>query len=305
MKREKSNFNNIIIYLMFISILYVFLSINYVKIVIYTIYYIVSSLNLIFIISFVLTFIYQTLIQFIRNTTRKNFFLVYSIFLLSIIIPLTAAYYSNNKEIALEYITYILFNNTLIPPIISLISLFREEKDYKNPLKMILLFTVIAMNALILKVTLDLQLAEIGEIQINKLGISELNLLLSYVAMIQSAIFGTAIEQNKFQPIVTDYSLYYVLPIVIFCSFVYALKAIVDNLKIYDDEFYYKETIETNHSHPLSRIAMTTFLSVISSIIILYASQYLIETYGIHYSNLVLIIPLSMCIIIAIVARIK
>jgi hypothetical protein len=299
-----------LIYLSFISFLYIFISTNYIALLIYITQYILSSSNIFFIMNFLLTFIYQLSLQMVKDGTRRAFLSVYSIFLLSIIIPLIGAYYSNSRELALENITYILLSNTVIPPIIALISLFSRETGFRNPFKMILLFMIVTINCYVLKIAISLQLSSIGEIQINKLGIFELNLFLAYLAAFQSLFSGANIEPNQIELIkgIQDNSIYYILPIALFASYIYALKSIINNLELYDEKLYYKkETIETekNYIEILRKLALTSLVSVLISITLIYLAQSVVALLNNPYISFVLLVPVIMLIIIFYVSNKK
>jgi hypothetical protein len=246
----------------------------------------------------------------VKDGTRRAFLSVYSIFLLSIVIPLIGAYYSNSRELALENITYILLSNTVIPPIIALISLFSRETGFRNPFKMILLFMIVTINCYVLKIAISLQLSSIGEIQINKLGIFELNLFLAYLAAFQSLFSGANIEPNQIELIkgIQDNSIYYILPIALFTSYIYALKSIINNLELYDEKLYYKkETIETekNYIEILRKLALTSLVSVLISITLIYLAQSVVALLNNPYISFVLLVPVIMLIIIFYVSNKK
>ncbi|MDT7891413.1 MAG: hypothetical protein RQ952_01590 [Thermoproteota archaeon] len=260
--------------------------------------------------NFLLTFIYQLSLQMVKDGTRRAFLSVYSIFLLSIIIPLIGAYYSNSRELALENITYILLSNTVIPPIIALISLFSRETGFRNPFKMILLFTIGTINCYVLKIAISLQLSSIGEIQINKLGIFELNLFLAYLAAFQSLFSGANIEPNQIELIkgIQDNSIYYILPIALFASYIYALKSIINNLELYDEKLYYKKEtieIEKNYIEILRKLALTSLVSVLISITLIYLAQSVVALLNNPYISFVLLVPVIMLIIIFYVSNKK
>lgn len=310
MRQERFNLDKILIYLLFISFLYIFISTNYIALLIYIAQYILVSSNIFFIMNFLLTFIYQLSLQMVKDGTRRAFLSVYSIFLLSIIIPLIGAYYSNSRELALENITYILLSNTVIPPIIALISLFSRETGFRNPFKMILLFTIVTINCYVLKIAINLQLSSIGEIQINKLGIFELNLFLAYLAAFQSLFSGANIEPNQIELIkgIQDNSIYYILPIALFASYIYALKSIINNLELYDEKLYYKKEtieIEKNYIEILRKLALTSLVSVLISITLIYLAQSVVALLNNPYISFVLLVPVIMLIIIFYVSNKK
>jgi len=310
MRQERFNLDTILIYLLFISFLYIFISTNYIALLIYIAQYILVSSNIFFIMNFLLTFIYQLSLQMVKDGTRRAFLSVYSIFLLSIIIPLIGAYYSNSRELALENITYILLSNTVIPPIIALISLFSRETGFRNPFKMILLFTIGTINCYVLKIAISLQLSSIGEIQINKLGIFELNLFLAYLAAFQSLFSGANIEPNQIELIkgIQDNSIYYILPIALFASYIYALKSIINNLELYDEKLYYKKEtieIEKNYIEILRKLALTSLVSVLISITLIYLAQSVVALLNNPYISFVLLVPVIMLIIIFYVSNKK
>lgn len=310
MRQERFNLDKILIYLLFISFLYIFISTNYITLLTYIAKYILVSSNIFFIMNFLLTFIYQLSLQMVKDGTRRAFLSVYSIFLLSIIIPLIGAYYSNSRELALENITYILLSNTVIPPIIALISLFSRETGFRNPFKMILLFTIVTINCYVLKIAINLQLSSIGEIQINKLGIFELNLFLAYLAAFQSLFSGANIEPNQIELIkgIQDNSIYYILPIALFASYIYALKSIINNLELYDEKLYYKKEtieIEKNYIEILRKLALTSLVSVLISITLIYLAQSVVALLNNPYISFVLLVPVIMLIIIFYVSNKK
>jgi len=296
----------ILLSLIFISFIFLFISSGYLDIIIRLIGYLLFGGDIIFSFTFFLTIIYQFCIQLIKINKKSFYFIMYLLFSLSVFIPFLGASLANSTNLALQYISYIVLSITSIPPLVAIALLINKETGYRNPLKLIILFSTALINILILVVAKNLAIDSLGSLQINKLGIYELYVFLSYYQAIASLIYGSMPDQQTLSVILNlkTYSYNYLIPLVLFASFIYAIMTIFDNIKIYEKEIYYKEKLKVSENKEIYfYIAGVSFIGVFLAIIITSTIQYLFMNVDPIYSTLIILIPFIISITIIILGR--
>jgi len=296
----------VLLSLIFISFIFLFISSGYLDIIIRLIGYLLFGGDIIFSFTFFLTIIYQFCIQLIKINKRSFYFIMYLLFSLSVFIPFLGASLANSTNLALQYISYIVLSITSIPPLVAIALLINKETGYRNPLKLIILFSTALINILILVVAKNLAIDSLGSLQINKLGIYELYVFLSYYQAIASLIYGSMPDQQTLSVILNlkTYSYNYLIPLVLFASFIYAIMTIFDNIKIYEKEIYYKEKLKVSENKEIYfYIAGVSFIGVFLAIIITSTIQYLFMNVDPIYSTLIILIPFIISITIIILGR--
>ncbi len=288
------NIKNILIFILLFSLLSLYFNTGYIYLFSNIVAYLASGLDKILLLSFILTFIYQFGSQVLRLNSRIYYAFIYLVFILSLIIPLTAASETKDPSLALQFISYIVLNITSIPPIISLILLVTKDQGYKNPLKPIMLFSVALVNILVLEVAYNLEVESLGGFDVGRLGIYELNVFLSYYRGIASFITGLPYDEQSLKVItsIQNNSYYSILPIVLLASFIYAIATITENKRVYENELYYNgKLLVGEDARFYSRLATVSLAGVCISISLLWIIQYLFSNIDPNYSIFLLIIP--------------
>jgi len=260
-------------------------------------------------ISFIFTFLYQLLSILYVKKERIREEITSFLFLFSTLYPVSLSLLSiNNIEIFIEYLTYPILSISLSFPLIILLTYFKKEKGYWNPLKLVLYFISFYSMTIILLLSYNYQRVTKGEVIINKLGVSELELITLYVLAISNIVKQVPLPENYLQ---TMQSFYFQIPIeliilFIISSLIYSLFSIINNINHIENNFYYvkRNLIKINLSsiYKLKVLFFVLFIAVILLFLTFMSSLQLIS-FDFRFFLIILIIPYVLIFVLVFLTR--
>jgi hypothetical protein len=265
--------NKIVFFVLFFSyltIIYLIFFTDFRVILGLLVIYLFTGQNLIFNVTFLLTFAYQISLQYISKERYLFSNLVLLIFLASILIPLSYSLLFVTELIKLgEYLSYPILANIIVTPLTNFIFYFKLEKGYLNPLRPILLFITCYIAVALSVAGYNFQKSN----EINKLGLSILYIIVNSIPAIANIFSGSKIPESSLENL-NNLLIFIPLPLIILfivSAFIYLLFSFFKNIQYYFSNQFFVKSVRSNANfkYYLGNMAKIVFISIITVFIIL------------------------------------
>jgi hypothetical protein len=280
-----------ILFFSYLSIIYLIFFTDFRIILGLLVIYLFTGQNLIFNVTFLLTFIYQISLQFI--TKEKYLFsnLVLFIFLASIFIPLMYSLLFISELVKLgEYLSYPILANIIVTPLTYFMFYFKLEKGYLNPLRPILLFITCYIAVALAVAGYNFQKSN----EINRLGLSILYIIVNSVPAIANIFSGSSIPESSLETL-RNLLIFIPLPLIalfIVSTFIYLLFSLFKNIQYYFFNQFFAKNVHSNANfkYYLENMAKIVFISIFTVLIML-ISIYLLFNLDYRFGLLFFLVP--------------